>query len=209
MTDQALPEGVVAIGSRNYVTVAKRIQDFRADHPAKDGWGISTEVVVRNEGDVFMKATIHDKDGRVVATGYAREESINLDARLQYSIIEVCETSAVGRALAMAGFGGNFEVASADEMRKTEAKKNVISASRLKTIIDELLLAVEEDDTFAVQEIVEELDNDETLFVWQHLRSWEKTSIKKLLAKGREQEAAGEPVTDDAQDTIQSPKTVG
>ena len=104
--------GVVNIHGKLYKTVAKRIDEFRNDH--KDNLSVLTELVESNDNIVIMKATITDKDGRAIATGYA-EEKRNATMINKTSALENCETSAIGRALANFGYGGG-EYASADEV---------------------------------------------------------------------------------------------
>ena len=76
---------------------------------------ITTEIVSCKEGIVLMKATVTDEDKNIIGTGYAyeKEQSSNVN---KTSYIENCETSAVGRALGMCGFGIDTSVASADEV---------------------------------------------------------------------------------------------
>lgn len=105
--------------TREYHTVAKRVRDFRADHPE---WSIITEVT--SAGDqVRVRAEILDNLGRKLATGHAEENrafGIN-----RTSAVENCETSAVGRCLAMLSYGGS-EIASAEEVQAAlEAQKEI------------------------------------------------------------------------------------
>lgn len=102
--------GVVSIHGKEYLTVARRINDFREKHP---DYQISSEVLSAAEL-VQVKATIADPEGRVIATGLAEElrGSTNIN---KTSALENAETSAVGRALAFYGMGGT-EIASADEV---------------------------------------------------------------------------------------------
>lgn len=107
-------EGTVNIHGREYITVAKRVHDFRQHCTLDDGWGIITHLVTCTDQLVIMRAEIVHPTGDVVATGWAEEvrssSNINRSAAL-----ENCETSAVGRALAAAGYGGS-QYASADEL---------------------------------------------------------------------------------------------
>lgn len=104
--------GVVNIHGKEYKTVAKRVDEFRQDN-GKD-LSIVTSLVDRDENAVVMKAEILDKDGRVIATGYAEEHRTASQIN-KTSALENCETSAIGRALANFGLGGG-EYASADEV---------------------------------------------------------------------------------------------
>lgn len=100
----------VNIHGKEYLTVADRIHAVRQEHPE---WRIITHLVDSGQL-VVMSATIQDGEGKTIATGYAEEErgSSNIN---RTSALENAETSAVGRALAFAGYQGT-EIASADEV---------------------------------------------------------------------------------------------
>ena len=106
-------KGEVEIHGKVYLTVARRIDDFRKSENFK-GWSIETSLVSAEESMVVMKALIRDANNRIVATGYA-EENRSLGKINKTSALENAETSAVGRALAFLGLGGT-EIASADEV---------------------------------------------------------------------------------------------
>ena len=106
-------KGEVEIHGSTYLTVARRVDDFRKSEEFK-GWSIETELVSAEDSMVVMKSIIRDSDGKVAATGYA-EEDRSFGKINKTSALENCETSAVGRALAFLGLGGS-EIASADEV---------------------------------------------------------------------------------------------
>lgn len=103
--------GEVNIHGKVYLTVARRISDFRSVHP---DYQITTELVQSDDEKVIMKATIANSDGFIISTGYAEEvrRASKINAT---SATENAETSAVGRCLAFFGMGGT-EIASADEV---------------------------------------------------------------------------------------------
>lgn len=111
----------VNIHGREYTTVSARVNDFREAHPIADGWAIVTTLVSANEQAVTFRAEIRDPSQRVVATGYA-EDSRTASKIHRTSAMETCETSAIGRALAAAGFGGT-EYASANEVEVAVAQQ--------------------------------------------------------------------------------------
>lgn len=128
----SMANGVVHLHGRQYKTVALRVQEFRAQHPINEGWAISTELIHCNESTVLFKASIQDPQGRAVAVGYAEEKRTARGIN-STSALENCETSAIGRALAAAGYAGT-EYASADELvnalnqqRRTETAANTAS----------------------------------------------------------------------------------
>ena len=100
------------IRGKQYAEVNQRIKAFRMLCP---NGCITTEILSNQDGVVIMKASIHDEDGRLLGTGtaYEKEGSSNIN---KTSYIENCETSAVGRALAMCGLGIDLSVASYEEV---------------------------------------------------------------------------------------------
>lgn len=106
--------GIVNIRGKEYRTVALRVSEFRETHPIDDGWAIVTEELPAADDCVKVCASILDPQGRQVATGLA-EEKRGASQINRTSALENCETSAIGRALANAGYGGS-EYASANEV---------------------------------------------------------------------------------------------
>jgi len=81
----------------DYLPVAARIAWFRKDHP---DWSIITKTIQLANKAVVMKALIKDANGRIIATARKKETEIGFP-----DYIEKAETGAVGRALAMCGYG--------------------------------------------------------------------------------------------------------
>ena len=81
----------------DYLPVAPRIAWFRKEHV---NWSIITKTVRLVDKAVVMKAIIKDAEGRVIATARKKETENGFP-----DYIEKAETGAVGRALAMCGFG--------------------------------------------------------------------------------------------------------
>lgn len=94
-------EHLMNLKGKQYLQVAWRIVWFRQDHP---DWCIQTELLDHeaNNAAVF-KASIFDREGTLLSTGYG-SESVK-DFR---DYLEKAETKAVGRALAMLGYGTQF-----------------------------------------------------------------------------------------------------
>jgi hypothetical protein len=94
-----LPNGQVRFEKTetDYLPVAARIAWFRKDHPY---WSIITEVEQLADKAVVMKATIKDMLGQVIATARKKETEAGFP-----DYIEKAETGAIGRALAMCGYG--------------------------------------------------------------------------------------------------------
>jgi len=81
----------------DYLPVAARIAWFRREHPL---WSIMTKAEKWGDKAVVMKATIKDMLGTVIATARKKETEIGFP-----DYIEKAETGAIGRALAMCGYG--------------------------------------------------------------------------------------------------------
>lgn len=112
-----------------YVTVAQRIEKFYAKFPQGR---ILTSVLEHNAetGFILIKAEVFREadDALPAATGHAYELKSAGHVQ-QGSYVEVCETSAVGRALALLGFEVRRGVASREEMEKAARKAPERSAS--------------------------------------------------------------------------------
>jgi hypothetical protein len=104
----------VNIRGKEYVEVKERVKYFRQEEQFEN-WTIATEFPVLDSEQCVCKATIADKSGRVVATGHAHEERSASNIN-KTSYIENCETSAIGRALAVMGIGVDDSMASAGEV---------------------------------------------------------------------------------------------
>ncbi len=115
--------GIVRLGGKNYHTVAKRIGDFRAAFPISDGWAVITKPVTITDEVVMFRAAIVDSTGREVAVGYAEERRTKGRGVNATSAVENCESSAIGRALAAAGYVGSGNYASADEVIAARAQR--------------------------------------------------------------------------------------
>lgn len=97
----------------DYVQVNQRIELFYKDHP---GGSIQTEITHNQDGQVIIKAYIYrDQDDMRPCTGHAMEKEGSTYIN-KTSHIENCETSAVGRALAMLGYEIKKSVASREEV---------------------------------------------------------------------------------------------
>ena len=103
------------IKGKEYAEVNQRIKAFRMVYPHGT---IGTELISNENGICIFKATVGYSENGVffvlgTGTAYEKENSSFIN---KTSYIENCETSAVGRALGMAGFGIDTSVASAEEV---------------------------------------------------------------------------------------------
>lgn len=106
----------------NYVQVKDRIKQFREEHGTS--WGIQTHMMQHEPGvSCTFRAVISDEKGFIVATGHAHDKTSDNTHINITSLIENCETSAIGRALAMMGYGIEKSIASREEVRHLEPKQ--------------------------------------------------------------------------------------
>jgi hypothetical protein len=123
------------IRGKQYVEVNERIKFFRQEEQYKN-WTLMSEFTALDAEQAVCKATIADENGRVIATGHAHEErgSSNIN---KTSYVENCETSAVGRALALLGIGIDTSIASANEVQDAIAKQDSTQeAAPVENIMD-------------------------------------------------------------------------
>ena len=102
------------IRGKQYVEVNERIKFFRQEDQYKN-WAINTEFPMLTTDEALCRCTITDRDGMVIAVGHAHEVKTASNIN-KTSYVENCETSAVGRALAMLGIGIDASIASANEV---------------------------------------------------------------------------------------------
>lgn len=138
------------IKGKEYAEVNQRIKAFRMVYP---NGCIKTEMKSNVDGVCIFNAYVYEYynqqtgpmfsnniSSKLLATGtaYEKENSTFIN---KTSYIENCETSAIGRALGIAGFGIDTSVASADEVRnamnnqeptKEDAEKYVITFGKYK-----------------------------------------------------------------------------
>jgi hypothetical protein len=114
----------------DYETVEERLVKFWKDHP--DGQ-IHTKVLEHTAARFIVEAAIYrtEADVRPWTTGLA-EETVQGRGVNATSALENCETSAIGRALANAGYATKGKRASREEMAK------VATQSKVKANIDEV-----------------------------------------------------------------------
>jgi len=122
------------IRGKQYVEVNERIKFFRQEEEYKN-WTISTEFTALDSEMCVCKAVIADTNQRVVATGHAHEERSGSHIN-KTSYVENCETSAIGRALAMMGIGIDTSIASANEVNDAIAKQSADSSAPVENIMD-------------------------------------------------------------------------
>jgi hypothetical protein len=119
----------------DYETVEVRLEKFIKDYP---DFRIATELEVVERDRYIVKAYLFKTTGDSLswATGYA-EEKITDRGVNSTSALENCETSAIGRALANAGYAAKGKRPSREEMSKVVAQKPV------KPAVQDLVQAIQ------------------------------------------------------------------
>jgi hypothetical protein len=138
----------------DYETVEERLVKFWKDHP--DGQ-IHTKVLEHTTSRFIVEASIYrtEADPRPWTTGLA-EETIQGRGVNATSALENCETSAIGRALANAGYATKGKRASREEMSKVKAKvevQNIVQETKAKmaTTAGEYVPVPKEEDPWTMQ----------------------------------------------------------
>ena len=120
------------IKGKDYAEVNQRIKAFRMVYPQGT---IQTQMISNENGVCIFQARIYDDFNRLLGTGtaYEKEDSSFIN---KTSYIENCETSAVGRALGMCGFGIDVSVASAEEVQNAIQNQEPTKEEALEYVID-------------------------------------------------------------------------
>jgi hypothetical protein len=116
--------GVTQRGGKQYTEVAKRVEAFRATFGGE--YGIETELLHNDGKTVIVRAFVSDAQGFIIGSGIA-EEIRGSNNITKTSAVEVCETSAIGRALASLGLHGG-QYASANEIEGVSRKEQAIKS---------------------------------------------------------------------------------
>jgi len=124
----------------DYETVEDRLKVYWKEHP--DG-RISTTLIEHTLQRFIVQAAIYrtEVDAQPWTTGYA-EETVSTRGVNSTSALENCETSAIGRALANAGYASKGKRPSREEMAKVKAAEPKPFAEKLA---EKVIMPVEDD----------------------------------------------------------------
>lgn len=98
---------LISLKGRDYLQVAWRLVWFREKCP---GWSIAPELLEKTDEYALFRATISDENGVIKNVAHGSETKRDFA-----DFLEKAETKAVGRALAMLGFGTQFAAEELDE----------------------------------------------------------------------------------------------
>lgn len=93
---------ILSLKGKDYLQVQHRLVWFREECPQ---WGIETIYLELSDKSAIAKATIKNADGRIIAQATKSETPEGFG-----DYIEKAESGAIGRALAMCGYGTQFTV---------------------------------------------------------------------------------------------------
>ena len=163
-----------------------------------------TEIVKIDDDQCVMKAIIISPENKVIATGHGCEFKASSQIN-KTSYVENCETSAIGRALAVLGLAGT-EFASANEVQNAIHQQNtptptpnptptpkpsIIKATDgagetlseedkqfIRDLAIEVIAAHADNDIAEAHQIYTGLNSEERVFMWTLLDSKVRRSIK-------------------------------
>lgn len=169
------------IKGKDYAEVNQRIKAFRMCYPE----GFIRTILVSNENGVCVfQAEVgnNTEEGEILlgmGTAYEKEGSSFINST---SYIENCETSAVGRALGMAGFGIDTSIASYEEVSNAIANQEKKASPEQIKIISEAYKDKE--------------DKLQALFKKQGISSLEELSMAKAVTLIQKIKKSHENVTE-------------
>jgi hypothetical protein len=150
----------------DYATVESRVRAFCSEH---QNGQILTEMVKCEDdtGEVVFKAHAV-VDGVIRGTGHSMEVrgSSNIN---KTSHVEVCETSAVGRALAMMGYMSKGQIASYEEIENAKLQRSEIKKHEKAFMHTVVLLsaefkeAINNDDEENILKVLKEMRGNQPL----------------------------------------------
>lgn len=100
-------EHMMKLKGKDYLQVMWRLVWFREEHP---DYGLETVCVENDAEHAIFLCRISDETGRLICCGHGSESKRDFG-----DFLEKAETKAVGRALAMLGYGTQFAADELDE----------------------------------------------------------------------------------------------
>lgn len=149
----------------DYVQVNERIEQFYKKYPEGS---IQTEITIINDDSVIFKAYAYrNQNDTKPATGHAMEKEGSSFIN-KTSHIENCETSAVGRALAMLGF----------EIKKSVASKEEVENAKLQQ--EELNKKIDKNSAAVIMELIIKKGKDiEEILTYFNVKSLSELTVEQ------------------------------
>ena len=101
-TESGLTLQLINLKGKMYLPVQQRVLWFRHEKPT---WTIESELVTYNDKMCLAKATIKDEAGKIVSNDFKLETTSDFKDHIEKSV-----TGAIGRALALCGYGTQYAV---------------------------------------------------------------------------------------------------
>lgn len=113
---------LMTLNGKQYLQVAWRIMWMREEHP---DWSVETECQFWDDKRAQFKATVKDGTGRTIAQAHGNETVSDFR-----DYFEKAETKAIGRALAISGYGTQFTTDLDEGERIVDAPVQAIKPTR-------------------------------------------------------------------------------
>lgn len=171
-------DGFVLIHGKQYATVAHRLMSFRKLYPTGQ---ILTTLECDDNEKVIMKSIII-LDGLEIATGWA-EEVRGSSPINKTSALENCETSAIGRALAIAGFDTSGQIASAEEVKGAIEQQAAVMDEKISKEQEKAIEKFLEDQEDGAELLENLLNKAAVLYTCDNLKELSKKHAEACISR--------------------------
>ena len=120
---------LISLKGKDYLQVAHRLVWFREERP---NWSLETDFLTLTDSHAIAKAIVKDEQGRIIATAHKREDKGHFA-----DFLEKAETSAIGRALALVGYGTQFAEELDEESRIVDSPVAPKTVVQKQTIVSQ------------------------------------------------------------------------
>lgn len=100
LTSKGTPLPLISLKGKQYLQVSHRLVWFREEKPE---WSLENDYLEINEKYAIARCIVKNDQGRIIAVAHKREDLKDFN-----DYIEKAQTSAIGRALALCGYGTQF-----------------------------------------------------------------------------------------------------
>lgn len=101
-TESGITLQLMNLKGKLYLPVQQRVLWFRHEKPT---WTIESELITYNEKMCLAKATIKDESGKIVSNDFKLETTSDFKDHIEKAV-----TGAIGRALALCGYGTQYAI---------------------------------------------------------------------------------------------------